>query len=144
MKKNNDWAQNIAPMKTESCDFKRISDSVRKRIEAEKGNGITMTKKTKIRPLIIAAAITATAAVSIISVNAATDGAITDAVADTVTKVKCFINGEETDAYLVDSGVDESGNEYMVYQLDAGDEDSTSINMSIECEENSTDKSAEE
>lgn len=109
-----------------------ISLSVQNKLENEKGH-ITMTKK-RIKPLLIVAAAVATAAVSMISVNAATDGAITDAVENTVSKVKMFINGEEVeaDAYLVDSGVDENGNEYSVYRFDVDEDDDTSMVVAIE------------
>lgn len=58
---------------------------------------LTMTKKKKFRfkPLVIAAVILALTVASIISVNAATDGAIVEKVEQVVHNVKVLINGEE-------------------------------------------------
>lgn len=128
--KDLNWNERFIPRNmADEDDFSidSISLSVQNKLENEKGH-ITMTKK-RIKPLLIVAAAVATAAVSMISVNAATDGAITDAVENTVSKVKMFINGEEVeaDAYLVDSGVDENGNEYSVYRFDVDDDTSMAV-----------------
>lgn len=128
------WNERFVPLNmADENDFSAnsISLSVQNKLENEKGQ-ITMTKK-RIRPLMILAAAIATAAVSMISVNAATDGAITDAVGDTVTKIKMFINGEEVeaDAHLVESGVDEEGNEYHVYTFDVDEDEADSVEIAI-------------
>lgn len=121
----NNWAEKFIPnnmVKSENFSADNIILSVHGKLENEKGR-ITMTKTRKIKPLIIAAAIASTAAISMISVNAMTDGAVTDAIDSTIHKVKVFINGEETDAELVDSGVDENGVEYQVYELYVDDDE---------------------
>lgn len=128
------WNERFVPRNmADENDFSAhsISLSVQNKLENEKGQ-ITMTKR-RIRPLMIAAAAIATAAISMISVNAATDGAITDAVENTVTKVRMFINGEEVeaDAYCVESGVDEEGNPYSVFTFDVDDDEADSVEVAI-------------
>ncbi len=128
------WNERFVPLNmADENDFSAhsISLSVQNKLENEKGK-ITMTKK-RIRPLMIAAAAIATATVSMISVNAATDGAITDAVGDTVTKIRMFINGEEVeaDAHIVESGVDEEGNEYAVYTFDVDEDETDSVEIAV-------------
>lgn len=128
------WNERFVPRNmADENDFSAhsISLSVQNKLENEKGQ-ITMTKR-RIRPLMIAAAAIATAAVSMISVNAATDGAITDAVENTVTKVRMFINGEEVeaDAYCVESGVDEEGNPYSVFTFDVDDDEADSVEVAV-------------
>ncbi len=133
--KDLNWNERFVPRNmADEDDFSvdSISLSVQNKLENEKGQ-ITMTKK-RIRPLMIAAAAVATAAISMISVNAATDGAITDAVENTISKVSLFINGEEVDAdvYYVESGVDEDGNEYKVYSVDVDEDTDTSITLTVD------------
>ena len=108
MKKNDNWSQSFAPLNTAECDPVRIAGSVREKINAEKGRNITMkTNKRRIKPLVIAAAVAATAAVSMVSVNAATDGQL-------VEKISLFINGKEQDIdnSNIKKGVDENGDQY--------------------------------
>lgn len=128
------WNERFVPRNmADEDDFSidSISLSVQNKLENEKGQ-ITMTKK-RIRPLMITAAAIATAAVSMISVNAATDGAITEAVENTVTKVRMFVNGEEVeaDARCVESGVDEDGNPYSVFTFDVDDEEADSVEVAV-------------
>lgn len=125
MKKQNDWAKDIAPMKIESCDPHRIADSVRDRINAEKGRNITMkTNKRRIKPLVIAAAVAATAAVSMVSVNAATDGQL-------VEKIRLFINGEEQDidSSNIKTGVDENGDQYYEFHVNEDTDSEVSVEL---------------
>lgn len=125
MKKQNDWAKDIAPMKIESCDPHRIADSVRDRIEAKKGKVITMrTNKRRIKPLVIAAAVAATAAVSMLSVNAATDGQL-------VEKIRLFINGEEQDidSSNIKTGVDENGDQYYEFHVNEDTDSEVSVEL---------------
>lgn len=74
--------------------------SVRKKIVCnnESEENIVGTTKKRIKPLIIAAAIVAISAASVVSVNAATDGAL-------FTKVKMIVNGNETEkkAEIIDN-----------------------------------------
>ena len=108
MKRNDNWSQDIAPLNTAECDPNRIAGSVREKINAEKGRNITMkTNKKRMKPLVIAAAVAATAAISMVSVNAATDGQL-------VEKIRLFINGEEQDIdnSNIKKGVDENGVQY--------------------------------
>lgn len=126
MKRNDNWSQDIAPLNTAECDPVRIAGSVREKINAEKGRNITMkTNKRRIKPLVIAAAVAATAAVSMVSVNAATDGQL-------VEKIRLFINGEEQDdsSSKLTAGVDSDGNTYYKYQADG-----TESEVSVELEE---------
>lgn len=124
MKRNDNWSQDIAPLNTAKCDPVRIAGSVREKINAEKGRNITMkTNKRRIKPLVIAAAVAATAAVSMVSVNAATDGQL-------VEKIRLFINGEEQelDVSKLKTGVDSDGNTYYEYHVD-GTESEVSIEV---------------
>lgn len=113
MKKNDNWSQSFAPLNTAECDPVRIAGSVREKINAEKGRNITMkTNKRRIKPLVIAAAVAATAAVSMVSVNAATDGQL-------VEKISLFINGKEQDIdnSNIKKGVDENGDQYYEFHV---------------------------
>lgn len=118
-------------MKIKSCDPHRIADSVRDRIEAKKGKVITMrTNKRRIKPLVIAAAVAATAAVSMLSVNAATDGQL-------VEKIRLFINGEEQDidSSNIKTGVDENGDPYYEFHVN----EDTDSEVSVEADEDVAD-----
>lgn len=125
MRKSNDWAKEITPIDLQTCDSERICGTVRDRINAEKGSVITMKKNRRIKPLIIAAAIAAATTVSMITVNAATDGQL-------VEKIRLFINGEELDidSSNIKTGVDENGDQYYELQVEEGDSE-----VSIELEE---------
>lgn len=125
MRKSNDWAKDIMPIDLQTCDSERICGTVRDRINAEKGSVITMKKNIRIKPLIIAAAIAAATTVSMITVNAATDGQL-------VEKIRLFINGEELDidSSNLKTGVDENGDQYYELQVEEGDSE-----VSIELEE---------
>ena len=70
------------------------------------------TNKRRIKPLVIAAAVAATAAVSMVSVNAATDGQL-------VEKISLFINGKEQDIdnSNIKKGVDENGDQYYEFHV---------------------------
>lgn len=131
MKRNDNWSQSFAPLNTAECDPIRIAGSVREKINTEKGRNITMkTNKRRIKPLVIAAAVAATAAVSMVSVNAATDGQL-------VEKIKVFIDGEELefDDSKLTKGVDSTGNTYYVYHID----EDTDSEVSVELEEDVSD-----
>ena len=132
MKRNN-WAEDFTPINmADKNDFSKsaISLSVYEKLteleNAEKRKGqITMEKTTKrrIKPFIIAAAISASAMISMISVNAATDGAVTKTLDKTAKKITCYINGEEVDATV--TNVSETDNE-VIYQFDNNNSDGES------------------
>lgn len=125
MKRNDNWSQSFAPLNTAECDPVRIAGSVREKINAEKGRNITMkTNKRRIKPLVIAAAVAATAAVSMVSVNAATDGQL-------VEKIRLFVNGEEQelDTSKVTKGVDSDGNTYYEYHIDEDTDSEVSVEL---------------
>ena len=99
MKKN----EKILPIikKELSAETKeKIKISVRKKIVCnnESEENIMGNTKKRIKPLIIAAAIVAISAASVVSVNAAIDGAL-------FTKVKMIVNGQETEkeAEIIDN-----------------------------------------
>lgn len=97
MRNKNDWVKTV-PIENElTPDLSALKLSVKSKIENQKGAKITMTKRRKYKSLIIAAAVISTMTVSMISVNAATDGAITKTLDKTVEKVMFIINGEETE-----------------------------------------------
>lgn len=103
----------------------KIKISVRKKIVCnnESEENIVGTTKKRIKPLIIAAAIAAISAASVVSVNAATDGAL-------FTKVKMIVNGNETEkkAEIIDN---EDGSFTLKFDVDET-ESSASIEFSDE------------
>lgn len=123
--KNDNWSQSFAPLNTAECDPVRIAGSVREKINAEKGRNITMkTNKRRIKPLVIAAAVAATAAVSMVSVNAATDGQL-------VEKISLFINGKEQDIdnSNIKKGVDENGDQYYEFHVNEDTDSEVSVEL---------------
>lgn len=103
----------------------KIKISVRKKIVCnnESEENIVGTTKKRIKPLIVAAAIVAISAASVVSVNAATDGAL-------FTKVKMIVNGNETEkkAEIIDN---EDGSFTLKFDVDET-ESSASIEFSDE------------
>ncbi len=80
--------------KTAGKSAENIKAAVLSRIEEDK----TM-KHFKIKPLLIAAAITATGVLSAVAANAATDGAVWDGIVETFT---FFVNGTEVTATVTE------------------------------------------
>ena len=78
-----------------------IKTAVLSRIEEEKP-----MKHFTIKPLLIAAAITATAAASLVTANAATDGAVMTGIAKTFSVI---INGEEVEGTVTEYAVGDDG-----------------------------------
>lgn len=78
-----------------------IKTAVLSRIEEEKP-----MKHFTIKPLLIAAAVTATAAVSVVTANAATDGAVMDGIAKTFSFI---LNGEEVEGTIKEYTVGDDG-----------------------------------
>ena len=80
----------------------KIKASVLSRIEEEKP-----MKHFSIKPFIIAAAITATGALSLITANAATDGAVMDGIAKTFSFT---LNGEQVEGMITEYEAGDDGN----------------------------------
>lgn len=78
-----------------------IKTAVLSRIEEEKP-----MKHFTIKPLLIAAAVTATAAVSVVTANAATDGAVMDGIAKTFSFI---LNGEKVEGTIKEYTVGDDG-----------------------------------
>lgn len=121
---NMDNFKEILPLIKEELSDKtkeKIKMSVRENIVCnDESEEIRMkTKKTRIRPLIIAAAIVAISAASVVSVNAATDGAL-------FSKIKVIINGEEVEK---EAEIIDNGDGSITYQFNVDEDES---NMSIE------------
>lgn len=87
--------------KTADKSAENIKTAVLSRIEEEKP-----MKRFNIKPLLIAAAITATGAVSIVTANAATDGAVMDGLAKTFSFI---LNGEEVQGTVTEYTVGDDG-----------------------------------
>lgn len=86
---------------TTDKNAENIKTAVLSRIEEEKP-----MKRFTIKPLIIAAAITATGALSLVTANAATDGAVMEG----ITKTFSFIlNGEEMEGTVTEYTVGDDG-----------------------------------
>lgn len=79
----------------------KIKTAVLSRIEEEKP-----MKRFTIKPLIIAAAITATGALSLVTANAATDGAVMDGIKKTFSLI---MNGEEMEGTITEYTVGDDG-----------------------------------
>lgn len=121
---NMDNFKEILPLIKEELSDKtkeKIKMSVRENIVCnDESEEIRMkTKKTRIRPLIIAAAIVAISAASVVSVNAATDGAL-------FSKIKVIINGEEVEK---EAEIIDNGDGSITYQFNVDEDES---NISIE------------
>lgn len=86
-----------------------IKTAVLSRIEEEKP-----MKHFSIKPLLIAAAITVTAAASVVTANAATDGAIVDGVVKTF---KFFVNGMEVEATVTEYSDEDGKTESVSFDL---------------------------
>lgn len=101
----------------------KIKMSVRENIVCndESEELIMKTKKKRIKPFIIAAAIVAISAASVVSVNAATDGAL-------FSKVKMIVNGEEVEK---EAEIIDNGDGSITYQFNVDEDES---NMRIEFE----------
>lgn len=100
-----EFFDNIAPENTERISDKRadkIKASVLSRIEEDK----PMKKHFGIKPLIIAAAVAVTGAASVVTANAATNGAVAEKITKTISFV---LNGEsvngEITVYETEDGV---------------------------------------
>lgn len=106
MQNKHDWYESIPLLHPEedSARARRIQEQVMQQLPHMAERETHMKQKSvlrRIRPLICAAAVIAIGAVSLVTVNAATDGAL-------FTKVTMYINGEKTDfdARLVDQDED--------------------------------------
>ncbi len=101
----------------------RIKSSVREKIDCnDESEEIPMlkTKKRRIKPIIISAAIIATATVSAFSVNAATDGEL-------FTTIKFFVNGEEKS--LDDLNVIEQDDSTITFEVPVDEETDSGENV---------------
>lgn len=90
---NKDWMREILPLHLpeETALQQRIQKRVQEQLHTEQKQEEQMMKKNvkhRIRPLILIAAIIGIGAVSLVTVNAATDGAV-------FTKISFFVNGEK-------------------------------------------------
>ncbi len=101
----------------------RIKESVKEKISVESEEIKMETKKVRrIRPLILAAAIAAMSAVSVLSVNAATDGEVAN-------KIKLLINGKESD---IEPKIEENSDGSVSYTYEVNEGDSQEISLYAE------------
>ncbi len=91
----------------------KIKTAVLSRIEEDKP-----MKHFNIKPLLIAAAITATGALSLVTANAATDGAVMDNITKTFS---FFVNGKEVQGTVTEYTVGDDGKAQMV-EIDLPDD----------------------
>lgn len=106
MQNKHDWYENIPllHLKEDPARTRRIQEQVMQQLPHMAERETHMKQRSalrRIRPLICAAAVIAIGAVSLVTVNAATDGAL-------FTKVTMYINGEKTDfdARMIDQDED--------------------------------------
>ncbi len=108
---------------------KRISRAVMERVmESEENN---MNKRRIFKPLLVAAAIVSVSAVSLVTANAATDGAVADKITQLFT---VFINGEPMEIEADVSEYDEGDVHVKEYSFNVPNEDGTSITEQFICE----------
>lgn len=142
MQNKHDWYESIPPLHPEEdpARTRRIREQVMQQLPHMAERETHMKQKSvlrRIRPLICVAAVIAVGAVSLVTVNAATDGAL-------FTKVTMYINGEKTDfdtrlvdqdedtityEFVKDDGSNDGENQegtFRVYEKENG--------LSVECE----------
>ncbi len=108
---------------------KRISRAVMDRVmECEENN---MNKRRIFKPLLVAAAIVSVSAVSLVTANAATDGAVADKITELFT---VFINGEPMEIEADVSEYDEGDVHVKEYSFDVTNKDGVSITERFICE----------
>lgn len=100
-----------------------IKTAVLSRIEEEKP-----MKHFTIKPLLIAAAIAATGALSVVTANAATDGAVMDGIAKTFS---FFVNGVEVSGTITEYTVDDDGKVTEI-ELELPDDASGAMTIIVE------------
>lgn len=112
MQNKHDWYESIPMLQPEEdpARTQRIQKRVMQQLPHTAEREMCMQKKSvlrRIRPLICVAAVIAIGAVSLVTVNAATDGAL-------FTKVTMYINGKETD---FDARIVDEDNNTITYEF---------------------------
>lgn len=84
----------------EMIDLKKIKKSsikkaVRKKLKTK--DEVIIMRKSKMKRLAIAGAVTGTILLSFTTVNAATNGAVVDKISDTFTNIRILVNGKEVE-----------------------------------------------
>ncbi len=131
---NKDWMKEISPLHLpEETDLQqRIQNRVQEQLHTEQKQEeqimIKKNVKRRIRPLILIAAVIGIGAASLVTANAATDGAV-------LTKISFFINGEKQ---TLDGELVETDDGAYIYQWKPEDYDSDT-EYEIEYEEVITD-----
>ncbi len=96
MRLKNKWLKDYPMMDYKKVDCTKIRNSVGEKLSEQKGEVIYM-KKRSFKPLVVIGAVIAVSAMSVFTVNAATDGAVVDILKEWTGNVKLYINGEEVE-----------------------------------------------
>ncbi len=123
--KNRKWICGLKMLNMYKPNRDLIEDSVREKLRGQEGD-IVMNKK-RFKPLLIAVAAVGMTFVSALTVNAATDGALSDKILKTIENVSIKINGKDVD---VTGGVekqDENGNTYYEFYVDDSSDGNASV-----------------
>lgn len=123
--KNRKWICGLKMLNMYKPNRDLIEDSVREKLSRQEGD-IIMNKK-RFKPALIAAAAVGMTFVSALTVNAATDGALSDKILKTIENLSIKINGKDVD---ITSGVekqDENGNTYYEFHVDDSSDGNASV-----------------
>lgn len=119
MRLKNKWLKDYPMMDYKKVDCTKIRNSVGEKLSEQKGEVIYM-KKRSFKPLVVIGAVIAVSAMSVFTVNAATDGAIMDKVREWTSNVTMIVNGEKVE---IPAKIKEYGDDYMEFEVEFGDGD---------------------
>lgn len=127
MRLKNKWLKDYPMMDYKKVDCTKIRNSVGEKLSEQKGEVIYM-KKRSFKPLVVIGAVIAVSAMSVFTVNAATDGAVVDILKEWTGNVKLYINGEEVEvpAKIKKIDVDE---DRRIVQFEIDDENDDDLNI---------------
>lgn len=119
MRSKDKWLKDYPMINYKKADYKKIRNSVGEKLKEQKGEVIYM-KKRSLKPFAVAGAVLAVSAMSIFTVNAATDGAVMDKVREWTSDITMLVNGEKVE---VPAKIKEYGDDYIEFEVEFGDED---------------------
>lgn len=123
MRLKNKWLKDYPMMDYKKVDCKKIRNSVGEKLSEQKGEVIYM-KKRSFKPLVVIGAVIAVSAMSVFTVNAATDGAVVDILKEWTGNVKLYINGEEVEVPAKIKKIDVDEDRHIVqFEIDDENDD---------------------
>lgn len=127
MRLKNKWLKDYPMIDYKKVDCTKIRNSVGEKLSEQKGEVIYM-KKRSFKPLVVIGAVIAVSAMSVFTVNAATDGAVVDILKEWTGNVKLYINGEEVEASAKIKKIDVDEDRHIV-QFEIDDENDDDLNI---------------